>query len=113
MDLVISEHIVRTVTVEPSGRVDAFTSKKLRSELAELHADGVSRIIIDLSKTEFLDSAGMAVLVSALKSARSLNGDVKLVWPEHEAAKRIISLTKFDRVFEMADSAEAALNTFI
>lgn len=112
MELAIHEHIIRTVTVEPSGRVDAFTSPKLRSEISALQSEGVSRFIIDLSETEFLDSAGMAVLVSALKSSRSEGGDVKLVWPQNEAAKRIISLTKFDRVFDMADSADAALSQF-
>ena len=112
MDLSIYEHIIRTVTVEPNGRVDAFTSPKLRSELKSLQEEGVSRFIIDLSSTEFLDSAGMAVLVSTLKSSRKMGGDVKLVWPQLDAAKRIIRLTKFDRVFDMADSAEAALTSF-
>ena len=112
MELSILEHVIRTVTIQPSGRVDAFTSPKLRSKLKELRGEGVSRFIIDLSETDFLDSAGMAVLVSVLKSARKAGGDVKLVWPSQEAAKRIISLTKFDRVFEMADSAEAALKSF-
>ena len=112
MELFIHEHIIRTVTVQPTGRVDAFTSPKLRAELKNLQAEGVSRFIIDLSETEFLDSAGMAVLVSALKSSRKVGGDVKLVWPKQAAAKRIISLTKFDRVFDMADTVEGSLKTF-
>ena len=112
MNLLIHEHVIRTITVEPKGRVDAFTSPKLRHELRGLQAEGVNRFIIDLSDTDFLDSAGMAVLVSVLKSSRKTGGDVKLVWPKQEAAKRIISLTKFDRVFEMANSAKIALKAF-
>ena len=112
MELSIYEHIIRTVTIAPAGRVDAFTSSKLRHELKVLQSEGVNRFIIDLSDTDFLDSAGMAVLVSALKASRKTGGDVKLVWPKKAAAKRIISLTKFDRVFEMADSAALALRAF-
>ncbi|MGB1250761.1 MAG: STAS domain-containing protein [Candidatus Promineifilaceae bacterium] len=112
MEFPIKEHIIRTVTIYLTKRIDAFTSPKLRTQLKGLQDEGVSRFIIDLSETDFLDSAGMAVLVSVLKSSRKVGGDVKLVWPKQEAAKRIISLTKFDRVFEMSHSAEAALATF-
>lgn len=54
----------------------------------------------------------MAVLVTLLKSAHLAGGDVKLVWPREDAAGRILRLTKFDRVFDMATSVEAALKGF-
>ena len=39
-------------------------------------------------------------------------GDVKLVWPESNTARRIFYLTKFDRVFDFATTAEAARQSF-
>ncbi len=112
MELQIFEQTIKTVTVEPVGRVDAFTAPNLREQLRGFLNVGVTRFIIDLSKTEFLDSAGMAVLVSTLKAARANDGDVKLVWPEQDAAIRIIKLTKFDRVFDICNSAEIARQKF-
>ncbi len=112
MEIRITDHIVRIVVVAPQDRVDAFSGGELRERLDQLLAEGANMLVIDLSNVPFLDSAGMAVLVSALKRARQANGDVKLVWPKEEAARRILRLTRFDRVFSMAESAEAAINSF-
>lgn len=100
--------LYETVIVKPEGRVDAFTAPKLRREL-EGHSElGFNHFVIDLTDIEFLDSAGMAALISQLKRSRANDGDVKLVWPRNEAARRILHLTKFDRVFDMLDSAEVS-----
>lgn len=112
MDLTITEHIVRTVVVGPQDRIDAFSAPALRAAFDRLFDDGARRFVIDLTAVPFIDSAGMAALVSLLKRARQERGDVRLVWPTEEAARRILRLTKFDRVFTMAETAEAALADF-
>ncbi len=112
MEIIITDHVVRIVVVAPQDRVDAFSAGELRERLDQLLAEGTSMLVIDLGNVPFLDSAGLAVLVSALKRARQANGDVKLVWPKEEAARRILRLTRFDRVFSMADTAEAAISSF-
>lgn len=112
MDLNLSEHIVRTVVVAPRQRIDAFSAPDLRAALDRQLAEGTRRFVLDLTDVPFIDSAGMAVLVSLLKRSRELGGDVRLVWPAEEAARRIIKLTKFDRVFTMAGTVEAALVDF-
>ncbi len=112
MDLNLREHLVRTVVITPQQRIDAFNAPDLRAALDQQLERGVNRFVLDLSAVPFLDSAGMAVLVRLLKRAREHGGDVRLVWPNEEAARRIIKLTKFDRVFTMAESAEAALVNF-
>ena len=81
----------------------------MREKFDDLLEEEVERFIVDLSDTTFLDSAGMAALVSLLKRARQAGGDVMLVWPKLEAAQRILKLTKFDKVFTMLDSAEDAI----
>jgi anti-anti-sigma factor len=112
MKLSITDHIIRIVIVTPHDRIDAFNAPELRGRLETLFNEGVRKFVLDLSEVPFLDSAGMAVLVSILKRARQQGGDVRLVWPQQEAAQRILRLTKFDRVFDMSDSAEAALDNF-
>lgn len=112
MDINVSEHITRTVVIAPSRRIDAFSAPELRATLDQQFQSGARRFVLDLTDVPFLDSAGMAVLVSLLKRAREQGGDVHLVWPNEEAARRIIKLTKFDRVFTMAETAAAALAAF-
>lgn len=112
MDMTITEHVIRIAIATPRERIDAFSAPQLRTELEQLLQSGVQRFVVDLSAIPFLDSAGMAVLVSLLKRTRQDGGDVRLVWPVEENARRILRLTKFDRVFSMSETAEAALNEF-
>ncbi len=112
MELEITEHIIRIVIMKPSGRVDAFNAPVLRARADELFASGATRFVLDLTGVPFLDSSGMAALVSILKRARQAGGDVKMVQPREEAALRILKLTKFDRVFEMAATPEQAIASF-
>lgn len=111
MEIQIDEYLIRIAVVRLHSRIDAFTAPQLRERLQQLEAAGTTRFIIDLSAVPFLDSAGMAVLVSLLKRARQAGGDVTLVWPDEEAARRILRLTKFDRVFRMADDVATALES--
>jgi anti-anti-sigma factor len=112
MEISVTEHVIRIAVAAPRERIDAFSAPELRATFERLLNGGVSRFVLDLSAVPFLDSAGMAVLVSLLKRSRHIGGDVRLVWPAEEAARRILRLTKFDRVFTMAESAEAALVDF-
>ena len=112
MNITTTEHTIRVVIVKPHGRVDAFTVPALRDRFDQFLQEGVVQFVCDLSQVPFIDSAGMAALVALLKRTREHGGDVKLVWPSEETARRILNLTRFDRVFEMADSAEAALKLF-
>jgi anti-anti-sigma factor len=112
MEMIVTEHVVRVVVVAPQERIDALSGPQLRGRLHELLDDGVTNLVVDLTAVPFMDSAGMAVLVSALKRARTEGGDVRLVWPAAEGARRIINLTRLDRVFVMAESAGEARKGF-
>lgn len=102
----INEHVIRIVVITLTGRLDAFEAPALRIKVDEFLANGVIHFVFDLSETGMLDSAGLAVLVSALKRARLKNGDVRLVWPKVEAASRILKLTRFDQVFTSVERSE-------
>ncbi|MCB0084895.1 MAG: STAS domain-containing protein [Caldilineaceae bacterium] len=108
----LREDIIRIVTVAPKGRLDALQAPEFRKQIQALLDEGVHNLVIDLSETPFLDSAGMAVLVSALKQCRERGGDARMVWPGSDPVKRILALTKFDRVFEMKDSVAEAIKSF-
>ena len=112
LDFSIEEVITRIVTITVKRRLDLFKAQEFRALFQTLFDQGVSHIVIDLSQTAFLDSAGMAVLVNVLKQCRQQNGDVRLVAPQIEAVKRMLELTKFDRVFEIKTSAQEAVASF-
>lgn len=108
----VKENVIRVVTIAPQGRLDTLRALEFRKQLQAVLDSGVKNMVLDLSQTPFLDSAGMAVLVSALKQCRERGGDARMVWPQAEPVKRILTLTKFDRVFDMKISVEEALASF-
>lgn len=112
MNIQLEEELIRIRIVRLDGRVDAFNSPALREHLGLLLENGAAHFVIDLREVTFLDSAALAVLVNTLKRARLAGGDVKLVWPKSAEARRIILLTKFDRVFDITDTVEAARREF-
>ena len=112
MELSIKEHVKRVIVIAPRGRLDAYRAQELQQRLDQLIADNVIHFVIDLTHTNFLDSAGMAVLVGLLKRVRRLDGNAKLVWPMEEGAQRVLNLTRFDRVFEIVPSAQAGVDSF-
>ena len=93
-----------------TGRLDAFAATDVRAHLTDKIDAGKTRLILDLSAVEHVDSAGLAALVRALKRCRQDDGDVRLVRPATAAANRVFELTKFDLVFTMADSVDALTN---
>lgn len=102
------ERSVHVVTL--SGRLDALEAGPLRELLSSYSANGDHDLIVDLREVEFVDSAGLAALVKAMKDARSNGGDLRLVRPTAEDANRVFGLTRFDQVFVMAGTSAELLS---
>jgi anti-anti-sigma factor len=69
------------------------------------------RVVLDCSKVQLLDAAGVRVLLSCLEAAMKRNGDVKLaVIPPGAAA--VLELARVDHIFEIFDSTADAVNSF-
>jgi anti-sigma B factor antagonist len=95
------------MVVSLSGRLDANTSPQIKTALHQLIEEGYLKIIVDLHQVPFIDSSGLAALVSGLRLAREK--DVKIVLSNVQPQTQIIfRLTMMDRVFEIfPTSAEA------
>lgn len=112
MEIATQEFVQKVITISPVGRLDSFAAPQLRAKLIALIEAGHIRIILDLRQIEFMDSAGIAVLVNTLKRTRQGGGDTKLVTPIDNSTMRMFRLTQFDKIFDMADTPEEALSLF-
>ena len=79
-----------------------------RAALKEVIAQGGGRLIIDLAETAFVDSSGLAVLVSSLQAARKKEGDVYLV-NMGNTVRALFELTRLHTAFQIFDDEAAAL----
>ena len=93
----------------PHGEIDAYTSPELRDRVIEaLESREVTRIVVDLTRTTFLDSSALGVLVGALKRVRERSGRLDIVSPP-VGVRRIFEITSLDRVLDLHDTLREAL----
>lgn len=112
MNIATQEVTRKVITICPEGRLDSFAAPQLRSKLIALIEAGYNQIVLDLRTIEFMDSAGIAVLVNTLKRTRQSGGDTKLVTPYDDSTMRMFRLTQFDKIFTMVDTPEEAVELF-
>ncbi len=82
---------------------------RLRTLINSHIAAGNSRISIDLTSVDFIDSSGLGALINALKVTRQASGDLRIAAPA-EQVKLILSLTNLDRILKIYPDAETAFN---
>lgn len=93
-----------------NGRLDAAASGQVKAALGELIDQGCSKVIVDLAAVPFIDSSGLAALVSGLRLARERGGNLVLSGLQSQA-ETVFRLTMLDRVFSIyANPDEARQN---
>lgn len=95
-------------TVALVGEVDVYTSPKLKQELSQIIDDGCLDIIVDLDGLDFIDSSGLGVLVSSLRTVKELGGTIRLVCSKNGILK-IFRITGLDKVFPVFATVEEAV----
>src|SRR4051812_6578727 len=87
--------------VSIAGEVDLATAPRLRDALLQAAVEHPGeRVAIDLDGVSMLDSAGLGVLVGALRRVTATGGDLVIVC----SAPRLLELLaqcRLDRVFEI------------
>ena len=94
-----------TVTLKPKGSVDSNTASALESSFQQMIENGIYRIIIDLSSTEFISSAGLGLILGTVSTLRENGGDMILMKIPKELAD-IFELMSVEDYFETIDSLD-------
>lgn len=90
-----------------SGELDLKNAETLAVEIAKSGvADGDS-LTIDLGGLEFIDSTGIALLVSVFRRFNAAGGRLRLVPSRSESVRRVMELTGLDRTLPFDDRKES------
>lgn len=96
----------RLLCVELSGEIDHHSAVSLREELDELILrERPLRLVLGLSKIEFMDSAGLGLLMGRYRLLRELGGTLVIAEP-NERVMKILRLCGMERFFEISRSAK-------
>ena len=106
--ITLESHITGPATViAVGGRLTMATVAEFYEELTRALAGGSSHLVIDLSRTTFVDSSGLGALVAGLRRARENHGDLRIAAPG-EQASAVLALTNLDKVLLSYPSVQAA-----
>ncbi len=97
------------VILAPVGRLNMQTAASLRSSITSAVDGGCARVVIDLTRTDFIDSSGLGALVAGLKKTRQAAGDLRIAGA-NEQALMVLGLTNLDRVMRPHETVEDALD---
>ena len=98
-----------TTIVDVVGEITLYNSPEMRKTLIDLLKEKrLPRVIVNLGRVKYIDSAGVASLVEGLKISRDLKSGFAL-YGLSRTAREVLELTKLINVFEVHDSEEEAL----
>ena len=82
-----------------------------RRKIHELVDGGRVKIVVNLAEVDYIDSAGIGMVVGKLKTVRERGGDMKLL-NLNTRGQRVFGITKLVFVFETFDNERAAVKSF-
>lgn len=100
---------VLVVTLLPET-FDLRNSKDFRAE-ADKAIGSRTKVVLDLSKVDFMDSSALGTLIPLLRSLTSRSGDLRLAGLR-DRVQMLFELTRLYRVFSIWPDAAAAVASF-
>jgi anti-sigma B factor antagonist len=99
------------VVVAVDGQLIVGNRQELKQRILDALEAGDRKFLVDFSRTGYIDSSGLGVLVSLSKKIRDQGGDLRLAGL-NEDLKTLFELTKLDTLFGISDSPDEALTAF-
>lgn len=94
-----------------AGRVDGSTSEALQQKLLELIEAGERRLVLDFTRLDYINSAGLRAVLIAAKRVNALGGKLAVA-ALHGMVREVLDMAGFSAIlpiFEQTDAAVAAL----
>ena len=103
---VLGQHRPNVLPLE--GDIDLHVSPAVREALNAIIRKKPKRIVIDLSRATYIDSAGIAVLILAMQEVEAYGGKFFLSGLQ-ETLRLIFETSRLERVFRIFPDVDAAL----
>jgi anti-sigma B factor antagonist len=91
--------------VRVKGELDAYSAPSLEDLGANLLAEGVTEIVLDLAGTSFLDSSGLRAILTLHRRIENDRGELALGNPS-EPVLRLLEITGLTEHFTIRHDAE-------
>ncbi len=99
------------VVVDVEGQLIVGNRQELKQKVVDELERGERKVLIDFSRTGYIDSSGLGALVTLSKKIRDQGGELRLA-NLNDDLKTLFELTKLDTLFQISDTKERALQSF-
>jgi anti-sigma B factor antagonist len=97
--------------LEVEGRVDSATAPQFGQKLDGLIADGVFKLVIDMSKLEYMSSAGFRALLAAQRQCKRYGRGEVLLASVPDRIREALELAGFTELFRVFPSSLDAVGS--
>jgi anti-sigma B factor antagonist len=99
-----------SVAIIAVDELDASNAGELKRDMAPI-LDANTKMVIDLSRTRFIDSSGMGAVLSCLRQLSSKGGDLKLCGMSKQV-RAAFELVRMHRIFDIFGTRDEAVRAF-
>ncbi len=90
------------------GNLDTNTAPTAEEQLRPIFEESGAKLIINLTETNYVSSAGLRVFLASAKKISANSGAFKLCAP-NDVVKEILDISGFSTILDVADSEEDAI----
>ena len=94
-----------------SGYVDTTTSPDLERRLQALLREKRYHVVVDLTKVEYISSAGWGIFISEIREIREHGGDLRLAGMAPDV-REVFDLLEFENILQSFTDADLAVASF-
>lgn len=104
---IVDKNLNDITIVSLEGSIDALTAPEISQYMSNLISSGKTKLVANFSGVDYTSSAGLRVLLGAVKETRSKGGDLFLVGVQPDVEK-VLSLSGFTSIIKVfGDEAQA------
>jgi anti-sigma B factor antagonist len=97
------------IVVQPDGDVDMACSPALRATLRDVQQGKPPHLVVNLDRVGYMDTAGLATLVEAMRTAKTYTGSV-LLCGMNDKVRAIFEIAQLHQFFTIVESLDDALS---
>lgn len=110
MELLTEQRGGVTVVTLPRIPLDRAFVSELERDLGALQANA-PKLVLDLRRVLFIDSAGVGALVDAVKRTRDAGGEIRFSGPTAQV-KAVLDVVKLEKLVEIRANVDDAVAAF-
>ena len=99
---------IQTNVLQLEGEIDLHVSPEVAESLRAVIENKPQVLVVDLAKTTYLDSSGLAVLIEGMQNVQQYGGKFALANVQ-ESVQHIFEIARLDQVFQIFPDVDSAL----